>query len=180
MSELINTEKKCYICLRITPEKVLKYSHQLFGGGSPAREIGLKASKIIYEGSKRKPTFFCGKKEGTLLAGLFLLLRIEFEAKRLEEWMKREGLKPSDHSEYISVLRQSHSCLQEIFDVTPQTIRKSYVDWIINFPKFFSGFELKKEFYTIKKPTSWGLKKPMLKQKDRRLRSWLYYKGHRT
>jgi len=74
------TSESCFLCLRITPEKVLSKAHKIWANGNLARNIALESSALIRKAYAKKPTFFCGKKPSGVLCSLFYLLGIKHDA----------------------------------------------------------------------------------------------------
>ena len=111
--------KKCWVCLRITPELALKLAHQVWVENPKiAREIGLKASELIEQFYQEKPTFFCGLSGKSVLSGLFYLLGFQHQALK----SMKEIARATNTSE--------------------QTMKQSYRKWFNAFPELFPDFTL--------------------------------------
>jgi len=125
MTQLLQkSESKCYVCLRITPEYVLKTAHKVWEEDpETARKIGLKASEIVEQGYRRNPIFFCGSSAKRVLGGLFYLLGFQYEA-------------PKTIAEVNSVMACSYV-----------TIKSGYREWLKKFPDFFLEFKLESYHY---------------------------------
>lgn len=68
-------EDKCYLCIRVPAEEVLKMSHFIWDDNKElGRKIGLEASRIVEETYHMNPTIFCGKSRKVILGGLFYLM----------------------------------------------------------------------------------------------------------
>lgn len=111
--------KQCWVCLRITPEQVLKFSHKIWSESPDvARKIGIRASEIIELTYQKNPIFCCGKRTNTLLSGLFYLLGFLYESPQTlpQLCLKLKCKEPS--------------------------ARNSYYRWLKAFPKIFSDFQM--------------------------------------
>jgi len=111
--------KKCWVCLRITPELTLKLAHQVWAENPKiAREIGLKSARTIEQCYHKKPTFLCGQTANSVLAGLFYLLGFQHQAfKSLKEIAKATN-------------------------IVTLTVAISYRKWFNAFPELFPDFTL--------------------------------------
>jgi len=112
------SEKKCWVCLRITPEITLKQAHRAWKEQrDAARKIGLEASEIIEKAYHENPFFFCHKLGKTVLSGLFYLLAFRHNAPTTQRK------------------------LAEALGVTDVTVRNSYAVWLKTFPAIFHDFQ---------------------------------------
>lgn len=116
--------RKCWVCLRITPEQTLKLAHQVWAENPKiARKIGLKASELIEKCYQEKPTFFCGLSGKSVLSGLFYLLAFEHEVPKS---MKEIGKPINTHT---------------------LTIKHSYRKWLEVFPELFPDFKFERIYF---------------------------------
>lgn len=116
--------KRCWVCLRITPELALKLAHQVWVENPKiAREIGLKASELIEKFYQEKPTFFCGLSGKSVLSGLFYLLGFQHQALKS---MKEIGI---------------------AINIAEVTIKKSYRKWFNASPELFPDFKFERIYY---------------------------------
>ena len=116
--------KKCWVCLRITPELALKLAHQVWVENPKiAREIGLKASELIEQFYQENPTFFCGLSDKSVLSGLFYLLGFQHQAfKSMKE-------------------------IARATNTSEQTMKQSYRKWFNASPLLFPGFKFERVYY---------------------------------
>lgn len=106
----VNPKKpSCWLCLRITPEKIFALSHQCFEDDQDAYIIAKQSCLIISESYKRNPIIFCGRRTKTTLSGLFYLI----------------GKKAYNN------MTQRH--LAETLDISEVGVRESYKRWLIFF-----------------------------------------------
>jgi hypothetical protein len=119
---MFRKEKECFVCLRVPPSETLRFAHRIwFSNRVIARKIGLRAAAIIEECYSRKPTFFCGKPNRSILAGLFYLLGPLSGSPKTE----RE--------------------ISSIVLCAEPTLLSSHKAWLDTFPDLFPGFRIEKE-----------------------------------
>ena len=119
-------DRECFVCLRLKASETLKAAHSVwYDEQSVARRIGLEAARIISQCYFKKPTFFCGKPNRTLLGGLFYLLGLQQGAPVTQEHLR-------------------------VLDVTPNSIKISKHKWVESFPESFPDFEVKKESNVVR------------------------------
>ena len=116
--------KKCWVCLRITPELTLKLAHQVWAENPKiAREIGLKSARTIEQCYHKKPTFLCGQTANSVLAGLFYLLGFQHQAfKSMKE-------------------------IARATNTSEQTMKQSYRKWFNASPLLFPGLKFELVYY---------------------------------
>ena len=126
---MLKTElsETCYVCLRITPELVLKLAHKIWNDQpEKAREKGKQASKIIEDCYKQKPWFFCGRTYRTILGGLFYLLS-EYQKKTIDGlyYRKENSMKKIGYD----------------LETTEVGVRQGYLRWKKSFPKLIKKLD---------------------------------------
>ena len=111
-------KKDCWVCLRITPELVLKMSLKIWEGDHQiARVIGKEASKLIQKSYGLNKCFCSSRSSKTILSGLFYLLGI-----RRDSWKSQEELARK-------------------IEINPISIKESIQRWIETFPQLFPDFD---------------------------------------
>jgi hypothetical protein len=119
-------DRVCFVCLRLKASEILRAAHSVWPDEqSVARRIGLEAARIISQCYFKKPTFFCGKPNRTLLGGLFYLLGLQQGAPVTQEHL-------------------------HILDVTPESIKISKDRWVVSFPELFSDFEFREDSNVVR------------------------------
>lgn len=118
----MSIENKCWVCLRITPEYVLKLAHKVWEDTEEARFYGLLASKIIEACYSEKPIFFCGRPKDSLLSGLFYCLI----PKRIVK---------NDFGFFYRGIKYSQQDIADRLNVTSVTVRNNYKRWLKCFEK---------------------------------------------
>jgi len=112
------SDNKCYVCLRISPEKTLKLAHQVWNEDpATARKIGLESSQIIEEVYRRQPVFFCGRTTTRILSGLFYLLGLRHKSQKSQTaiWSALTGKNKTANTPSISY-RSWIGAFPELFD----------------------------------------------------------------
>jgi len=75
----------CILLNRISPEEVEVAAHQLWPNPEISFKIALETISILNRTFIRKCAFFSGKSSHTLIAGLFYLLGLKYDEKRIKK-----------------------------------------------------------------------------------------------
>lgn len=96
-------------CEKISAEAKVVWANQEISG-----DIASDALQILAKASKQNLRFFCGKQPKCILGGLFYILGFRFRAVKTQ----RE--------------------IADLLGITEVSIRKSYKNWLKEFPKYFT------------------------------------------
>ena len=102
------------IFYRIHSEKITSAARIVWLNQKIADEIASCTLQILAKASKKNLRFFCGKSPKCLLGGLFYILGFKFNS--------------------IKTQRE----IADFLCTTEDSIRKSYRNWLIAFPQFFT------------------------------------------
>jgi len=106
----------CWVCLRITPEYVMKHAYKVWSEDKVlARKIGKLASEIIEEKYKENPHFFCGHPARTIVGSLFYVLCPQ-------------------NSHYSKLKAKTQMDVAFPFNMSEVSVRNNYLRWLRAFP----------------------------------------------
>jgi hypothetical protein len=105
------------IFFRIHCEKITSAARIVWLNQEIADEIASCALQILTKASKQNLRFFCGKAPKCILGGLFYILGYKFNS--------------------IKTQRE----IADFLCTTEDSIRKSYKNWLIEFPQFFTDIK---------------------------------------
>ena len=65
---------ECYLCLRITSEKILEIAKLVTDTEKEAKKLAMEAYEVIPAVYKENPTLLCGRSAKIIIAGLFYII----------------------------------------------------------------------------------------------------------
>ena len=118
--------EKCWLCMRVSHEKILEVARRLFTDLKVAHEVGREASNLLRQAYLKDKTALCGKSTRGLIASAIRLATRKLNL--LDEIpTQRELAKLCNVSE--ATIRNNEYCLVKLLEIEKYLPSKSFHQW---------------------------------------------------